>query len=213
MIAHLKSRFLFGGSSAEDVELVNQIFLDSYGHRVNRLGTERAAVGLGSFYLESEEQGSWVETFAGDLGILNLSIPYLPAGAVVPFEGESGESFTYVVNYYHPQGYEPTSARVYVDGVAYEMEMTMGTAGNATYRHTQTLQDAGEHSYYFEFSFPDGMARLPEGGLVYSGPSVGGGSNVHNRIAMQGPSGPAGVNSYQAFLPLISAPLATCSQW
>lgn len=159
-----------GWPTAADVEGANRMFLDSHGHRDNMLCAGTLETGMGYFYLWSERHGGWVETFGGREG---LSIPNLPAGSVAPFEGRPGDAFAYVVNYYHASGLAPTSAQVVVDGVAHDMALRTGSSGNATYRYSTTLGEGYGHTYYFQFSFPDGSARLPQSGS-FSGPRVHG---------------------------------------
>jgi TolB protein len=159
-----------GGPTAADVEGANQMFLGSHGHRDNMLGAGTLETGLGYFYLWPERHGGWVESFAGREG---LSIPYLPAGCVAPFEGRLEDTFTYVVNYYHAGGLAPTSAEVVVDGVPHGMTLSTGSPGNATYRYSAALGEGYGHTYYYQFTFPGGSARLPQSGS-FSGPRVHG---------------------------------------
>jgi hypothetical protein len=159
-----------GGPTAGDVRGANLGFLHSSGHRDNMLGSGTLETGLGFFYLWSERQGSWVETFAGRDG---LTIPRLPAGVVAPFEGRSGETFTFTVNTYHPEGMAPTSVQAVVDGVAHEMARAVGVPGNATYQTTAALGAGYDHQYYFQATFSDGTVRLPESD-AFSGPRVHG---------------------------------------
>jgi beta propeller repeat protein len=159
-----------GGPTARDVEGANRMFLNSHGHRDNMLCAGTLETGLGYFYLWPERQGMWVETFGGRDG---LTVPYLPAGAVAPFEGQPGDTYTYSVNYYHPDGLAPTTAQVIVDGVARDMTAATGSAGNTTYQCGVILDEGYDHTYTFQFAFPGGTARLPEMG-AFSGPRVHG---------------------------------------
>lgn len=159
-----------GGPTAADVRGANLGFLHSSGHRDNMLGPGTLETGLGFFYLWSERRGSWVETFGGHDG---LDIPRLPAGAVAPFEGRPGETFTFTVNAYHPESLAPTAVQAVVDGVVHEMARAVGAPGNATYETAVSLGVGYDHQYYFQATFSDGTARLPESD-VFSGPRVHG---------------------------------------
>jgi hypothetical protein len=112
----------------------------------------------------------WVETFGGRTG---LTIPHLPAGSVAPFEGSPGDTFTYVVNYYHASGVAPTTAQLVVDGVARDMTRSTGSDSNATYRASTTLPVGYSHRHSLRFTFPGGNARLPASG-AFDGPRVHG---------------------------------------
>ncbi|MDX1664517.1 MAG: CAP domain-containing protein [Candidatus Promineifilaceae bacterium] len=210
----------YGGTAARDVERVHESFLNSYGHRNNMLVAGPTEVGLGYFYLAAEDQGSWVETFAGDS---DLVIPYLPAGAVAPFAGVSGSRFSYIVNYYHPHGVAPSAAEVVVDGVPHAMTRSTGTAGNATYRYSQVLH-SGDHRYYFRFVLPEGTVRLPEAG-AYAGPVVtsggamndGGGSGARLAASPPPARGPIPASAlqlpFQIYIPAIFGVPPSCEEW
>ncbi|MCL4264743.1 MAG: hypothetical protein KJ069_16085 [Anaerolineae bacterium] len=185
-----ENMFTFGFPDAASVESANLGFLNSHGHRDNMLVAGNTETGLG-FYYHPDFGGSWVETFAGREA---LQIPYLPAGAVAPFTGNSSITFTYSVNYHHPDGLAPTEASVIIDGASHPMGLATGSATNGTYKYV-TMLAPGNHTYCFFFSFPGGSAYLPDrnqtlptGRLVVKG----------NELAIQG--------NNQVFLPLILKP-------
>jgi len=147
------------------VESSHQAFMDSQGHRDNLLCPCFNEAGLGHTYDpaqggDSYWKGQYTETFCGREGVV---IPNLPAGIVVPYRGTPQTDFTYIANYYHPDGLAPQQALVYIDGVAHAMQLSSGTAANGTYRFTTRLGE-GRHQYYFAFSFSGGSARLPQTG-------------------------------------------------
>lgn len=153
-----------GMDGPEWVESSNQAFMDSEGHRNNMLCDCFNEAGLGhTFDPEKGDQywhGQYTETFCGRSGVV---IPHLPSGIVVPYAGTTSTEFTYVVNYYHGDGYAPIEALAYIDNIPYEMSLSTGEPSNGTYRYTTTLS-ADEHNFYFHFAFSGGEARLPEGG-------------------------------------------------
>jgi len=163
-----------GMTGPEWVESSNQAFMDSEGHRNNMLARDFNEAGLGHTYDpakggDSYWKGQYTETFCGRSGVV---IPNLPAGIVVPYTGPASSDFTYIVNYYNSDGQAPTVAKVYIDGVPYDVTLTTGTVTNGAYRHTTQLSEAGYHNYYLYFEFSGGSARLPKTGL-YAGPGVG----------------------------------------
>jgi hypothetical protein len=96
--------------------------------------------------------------------------PILSSGTVSPSSGDTSTTFTYLVNYYDPQGFAPAISNVYIDGTPYSMFLYSGIGSNGIYRFQSTLP-GGSHNYYFQFS--DGLVntRLPTSG-TYSGPDV-----------------------------------------
>ncbi len=154
------------------VESSHQAFMNSEGHRLNLMGEGFNEAGIGHTYDvqkggDSYWKGQYTETFSGRP---DLTLPHLPSGIVVPYVGEETTTFTYTVNYYHAGGLAPTSAQVIIDGEARAMTLASGAADHGTYRYATTLP-VGAHTYYFDFGFEDGTARLPSTG-AYSGPNV-----------------------------------------
>ena len=96
--------------------------------------------------------------------------PILSSGTVSPASGDTSTTFTYLVNYYDPQGFAPAISNVYIDGTPYSMFLYSGIGSNGIYRFQSTLP-GGSHNYYFQFS--DGLVntRLPTSG-TYSGPDT-----------------------------------------
>ena len=102
---------------------------------------------------------------------LDNHAPVLANKSVSPGAGDVSETFTYSVYYSDDDGHAPDEKYVYIDGTAYEMALTGGTAYGGTYT-VETELPAGSLEYYF--SFTDGFggsARLPESG-AYQGPCV-----------------------------------------
>ena len=100
----------------------------------------------------------------------NWESPTLSSGSVSPSSGDTSTIFTYLVNYYDPQGFAPAISDVYIDGTPYPMVLHSGIGSNGTYMFQSTLP-GGSHNYYFQFS--DGLVntRLPTSG-TYSGPNI-----------------------------------------
>lgn len=149
------------------VESSNQAFMDSEGHRNNRLCPCFNEAGLGHTYDPNKGDGVWhgqyTETFSSRPEVV---IPALPSGAVVPYTGTDNTAFTYLVNFYSADGHAPTMARVYIDGAARPLTLRSGAASNGTYQYTTTLPQ-GNHAYYFYFEYGPGLsARWPETGVV-----------------------------------------------
>ncbi|MFP4395828.1 MAG: CAP domain-containing protein [Anaerolineales bacterium] len=154
------------------VESSHQAFMNSEGHRLNLMGEGFNEAGIGHSYDvqkggNSYWKGQYTETFSGRP---DLTLPHLPSGIVTPYVGEETTTFTYTVNYYHAEGLAPTSAQVVIDGTARAMALASGAADHGTYRYATTLP-VGAHTYYFDFGFEDGSARLPSTG-AYAGPNV-----------------------------------------
>jgi beta propeller repeat protein len=153
----------YGGPSAAEVEGVHLSFLNSHGHRDNLLTPGVMDAGLGYFYSTVQKAGSWVETFSG---FRNPDPQMIPAAAVVPFDGTSDTTFTYIANYYSSQGQAPSSAKVFIDGAGYNLSLSTGKAHHGTYRYSQKLA-VGPHEYYFLFTYGSGLsARWPEAGAI-----------------------------------------------
>ncbi len=97
--------------------------------------------------------------------------PALEGGTVDPGTGTTATTFTYSVHYTDQDGDMPLNAYVYIDGSAYTMTLSSGTASNGTYTCSRVLS-AQAHTYYFAFTDEHGdYARLPASGS-YSGPSL-----------------------------------------
>ena len=97
--------------------------------------------------------------------------PALENGNVDPGEGTTATTFTFSVHYTDLDGDIPLTASVYIDGSAYTMALSSGTASNGTYTYSTTLPSE-PHTYYFSFTDEHGEgARLPVSGS-YSGPFV-----------------------------------------
>jgi uncharacterized protein YkwD len=150
-----------GQTGPEWVEFSNQAFMDSAGHRENRLSPDFNEAGLGHTYDPDRGDEHWKGQYTENFSYRSEAIiPHLPSGIMIPYRGSAGTSFTFIVNYYHPDGYPPHEAWVYVNDQPFEMELSSGSAANGTYRFTGRLT-GGAHPYYFFFSFPGGAARLP----------------------------------------------------
>lgn len=156
-----------GMTGPEWVESSNRAFLNSAGHRDNRLCPCFNEAGLGHTYDPAKGEpngwkGQYTETFSGRPGV---RIPILPSGIAVPYHGGPGTEFTYIVNYYHPDGLGPTQASVIIDGVAHAMRLSSGAPANGTYRLKRVLEVGETNRYTFEFHYPGGIATLdPLGG-------------------------------------------------
>lgn len=150
------------------VEATNQAFLDSEGHRNNMLAPNLVEAGIGHAYNPQKGSiwhGQYTEVFCNRPGV---TIPALPSGSVIPYFGAEDTVFTYIVNFYSAEGYSPSSAKVYIDGVPHEMELTTGTTAHGTYRFTTTLSPESPHDYYFFFEYGLGLsARWPETGTLH----------------------------------------------
>ena len=157
------------------VESSNQAFMDSEGHRNNMLCPCFNEAGLGHTYDpdkggDSYWKGQYTETFCGRKGVI---IPNLPSGIVIPYIGDSSTEFTYIVNYYHPEGRALTGAWVYIDNIPHVITLSTGDPANGTYRYATTLPSGFDHEYHFYFTLPGGSARLPSSGS-YNYPDVEG---------------------------------------
>ncbi len=100
------------------------------------------------------------------------SEPELSDGSVSPEDGQSSDTFTYRVHYYHADGEAPAIAYVYIDATPHTMSLASGLAANGDYEYETAALSAGNHSYYFYFE--DGNSnsdRLPDSG-DYDGPFV-----------------------------------------
>ncbi|RLF37088.1 MAG: hypothetical protein DRN08_00130, partial [Thermoplasmata archaeon] len=130
--------------------------------------------GLGShsyyFYFEDPHGGSarlpvsgyWDFVVMNDPPVLSTFDGW-PDG-VDPNEGSVGDSFTFRVHYFDPDGFDPVVRNVVVDGTPYVMD---GSGGDADYVLVMQGGDfgLGSHSYYFYFEDPHGgSARLPVSG-------------------------------------------------
>ncbi len=171
------------------VESSHQAFMNSEGHRLNLMGAGFNEAGIGHTYDEQKGgdsywKGQYTETFSGRP---DLTLPHLPSGIVVPYVGAETTTFTYTVNYYHADGRAPTSAQVVIDGTAHAMALASGAADHGTYRYATTLP-VGAHTYYFDFDFAGGAARLPSAG-AYAGPDVYGSDPDLEVTAITTPTG------------------------
>ncbi len=100
-------------------------------------------------------------------------IPFeLYDASVTPMTGEPTTTFTYEVNYKHPDGIGPSDSFIVIDSTAYTMDFVSGnyTTG-AVYQYSTQLV-TGTHEYYFEFTAAGKMVRLPWSGAL-NGPYVG----------------------------------------
>lgn len=98
--------------------------------------------------------------------------PQLSSAQVDPEVGEAGDTFTFRVRYYDPDGDAPTVRTAVVDGASRTMALLSGTAANGWYGVDVVLTTIGEHGYYFQFEDGHGeSARAPLAGTA-SGPSV-----------------------------------------
>ncbi|MBC8252768.1 MAG: DUF1565 domain-containing protein, partial [Ardenticatenia bacterium] len=158
---------ILGGDGPTAVEGSNQAFMDSEGHRNNMLAPGLVEAGIGHAYdlrKGSVWHGQYTEVLCGRSGV---TIPTLPSGSVVPYTGTLETAFTYIVNFYSADGYAPSVANVYIDGVPHEMSLSTGTAAHGTYRYATTLSLGFEHEYYFHFEYGLGLsARWPETGAM-----------------------------------------------
>ncbi|MEZ4614201.1 MAG: CAP domain-containing protein [Caldilineaceae bacterium] len=151
-----------GQTGPASVEGANQSFMDSDGHRDNRLCPCTQEIGLGHTYDpdkggDSPWKGQYTEQFAERQEFV---LPNLPSGIAIPYSGDQQTEFTFIVNYYHPDGAAPEEALVLIDGQPNAMALSTGAAANGTYRLRAKLAP-GEHHYAFAFSFAGGSARLP----------------------------------------------------
>lgn len=155
------------------VESSHQTFMNSESHRLNLMGAGFNEAGIGHSYDvqkggDNYWKGQYTETFSGRP---DLTLPHLPSGIVTPYTGGETTTFTYTVNYYHADGRAPTSAQIVINGEAHAMALASGAAHHGTYRYATTLPTGAQHTYYFDFGFEDGTARLPSTG-AYAGPVV-----------------------------------------
>ncbi len=98
--------------------------------------------------------------------------PQLSSAQVDPEIGEAGDTFTFRVRYYDPDGDAPTVKTAVVDGVSRSMALLSGTAANGWYGVDAALTTIGDHGYYFQFEDGHGeSARAPLAGAA-SGPRV-----------------------------------------
>ncbi len=157
---------IVGMTGPESVEFTHQAFMNSEGHRNNLLAPDFNEAGLGHTYDPAKGgnsfwKGQYTETFSGRAGV---TIPHLPSGIVIPYTGTTSTEFTYIVNYYHTDGYTPTQALVYIDHISHAIALSSGSPANGTYRYTTTFSANLDHEYYFYFTFFAGSVRLPESG-------------------------------------------------
>lgn len=126
----------------------------------------------GNFTMYYGTTTSYIDGF--ETQIISPNQPSLTNGYVDPTSGDISTTFNYYVTYSDPNGDAPTVRNVYIDNVAYNMEMISGNyTSGAVYEYSTTLS-AGSHSYYFYFDDGHGnTVRLPTSG-VYSGPNVSG---------------------------------------
>lgn len=172
-IGGVAENLIQGMTGPEWAESSMRAFMASEPHRNNLLCPCFNEAGMGHKYDPQKGgasywKGQFTQVFSSRGGVV---LPALPAGAVVPFTGEPGTQFTFLVNYYHAGGLPPSQAMVYVDGAPRPMQLRSGQAANGLYGYTMALP-AGSHAYYFAYAFAGGSARLPESGSFAVG--VGG---------------------------------------
>lgn len=161
---NLTTTFRTGPAAMADA---NQGFLDSEGHRRNRLAADLTEMGVGHTYDkrkgDADRHGQVTEVFCGNALV---TPPALPMGAMVPPIGDTTTEFTYLVNFYAAAGHAPAQAQVLIDGQPYPMSVKFGTASHGTYQAQQRLP-AGQHEFYFTFTLADGQqVRWPLTGVI-----------------------------------------------
>ena len=98
--------------------------------------------------------------------------PELSDGSVSPEYGQSTDTFTYSVHYYHADSEPPATADVYIDGSPQTMTLASGQAADGDYEYEASSLSAGDHSFYFYFEDGNGKSdRLPASGTS-DGPFV-----------------------------------------
>jgi hypothetical protein len=98
--------------------------------------------------------------------------PCLCQPMIRPLDGVTRTTFVATVRYNDPDGDAPASVAVYIDGIAYPMQLVKGRAHDGIYRARLTLGE-GEHNYYFYAEDVRGLTeRFPRYGAKH-GPYVG----------------------------------------
>lgn len=99
--------------------------------------------------------------------------PELRDPQLTPLAGGEGTEFTYRVTYRDPDGDAPKYVRVNIDGTPHDMVMSGGSYGTGAVFEFKTTLPIGTHTYFFEAQDTrGGVARLPQEGGTYTGPTV-----------------------------------------
>ncbi len=109
--------------------------------------------------------------FIDDVSVAPQAQGYVGAGDVFPKAGAPGDTFTYRITYASPNGYVPTGAIVYIDGIPHDMTGAFGSISTGrVFEHRAALGE-GAHTFRFAVAIGPDTLRFPESGALW-GPVV-----------------------------------------
>jgi len=126
------------------------------------------------YFTATDEEGGYIRLPAeGSIAGPTINDPpQISNGKVDPESGDSSTDFFYYVDYYDKEGDIPENRYVYIDNIAYEMDLYSGEVYNGTYRYGPKLLKVGNHNFHFSFTDGDGNTfRLPVEGSI-AGPTI-----------------------------------------
>ncbi|HZR82747.1 MAG TPA: CAP domain-containing protein [Candidatus Binatia bacterium] len=165
------------GSGLLDPVTMHRGWMSSSGHRANLLDGSINEFGAG-FAIGHDNFGT-LPLATEDMGLRALvaqeMMPTLPAGAVLPRLGASGDSRDLIVNYYHYHGGAPQAVRAIVGSSCIPLALRNGSTTHGTYAAKRTLPGSGCVPLVFEAVRSDGrVVRWPSSGAILVG--IGGSS-------------------------------------
>ena len=157
-----------GENIAEGQTTVQEAHADwvaSPGHRANLLSSSFAEFGSG-IAVDGSGTPFYTEDFGNRSGV---SIPFLPAGAVLPRTGAAGTR-SFMVNYYAAGGAAPQGVWAIIGTSCQALPLVTGTAAHGTYRSDVAMNGSGCVSLVFEAVTSTGVqVRFPSSGAILVG--------------------------------------------
>jgi len=109
--------------------------------------------------------------YIDDIELGHAQNAYLGAGTVEPFSGTTATNFRFIVGYCSPDGHNPTSAKVYINGVGHDMVYFSGLLSENSIWEYNSNMALGVHSYHYEFIVEGHTYRFPQAGEI-DGPFI-----------------------------------------